>query len=75
MQINLLFVLGVICLLYCTSTITAQKNMKPNIIIIQVDDMGYDDLSINGNSFSRTPNIDSFSKEAVRFSNFFVKYL
>lgn len=45
---------------------------KPNIIIIQVDDMGYDDLSINGNKVSHTPNLDAFSEESVRFDNFMV---
>lgn len=43
---------------------------SPNILLIQVDDMGYDDLSINGNTVSHTPHLDAFSKEAVRFSNF-----
>ena len=44
----------------------------PNIIIIQTDDMGYDDLSINGNTVSHTPNLDAFSQTAVRFDNFMV---
>lgn len=53
-----------------TAPILFAQSAKPNILLIQVDDMGYDDLSINGNTVSHTPNIDAFSKEAVRFSNF-----
>jgi arylsulfatase A-like enzyme len=34
--------------------------------------MGYDDLSINGNTCSRTPNLDRFAESSVRFSNFMV---
>lgn len=46
------------------------QNQAPNILIIQTDDMGYDDLSVNGNLVSHTPNIDEFSQTAVRFDNF-----
>ena len=45
---------------------------QPNILIIQTDDLGYDDLSINGNTRSRTPNIDRLAESSVRFSNFMV---
>ncbi|MCP4786799.1 MAG: sulfatase-like hydrolase/transferase [Fuerstiella sp.] len=45
---------------------------QPNILIIQADDLGYDDLSINGNTRSRTPNIDRLAESSVRFSNFMV---
>lgn len=48
------------------------QDIKPNILIIQVDDMGYDDLAINGNIASKTPNLDDFAKESVRFDNFMV---
>lgn len=50
---------------------TAQ-NQQPNILIIQTDDMGYDDLSVHGNTISHTPNLDAFSESAVRFDNFMV---
>lgn len=46
------------------------QNSQPNVLIIQVDDMGFDDLSINGNTLSHTPNLDAFSESAVRFENF-----
>ena len=45
---------------------------QPNILLIIVDDMGYDDLSINGNTCSRTPNLERFAESSVWFSNFMV---
>jgi arylsulfatase A-like enzyme/beta-mannanase len=50
----------------------SKQSDSPNILLIQVDDMGYDDLSVNGNPISHTPNIDAFSETAVRFGNFMV---
>ena len=43
---------------------------KPNILFILIDDMGWMDLSCQGNKFVHTPNIDKFAKsgaEATRF--------
>lgn len=45
---------------------------QPNILLIQADDLGYDDLSINGNTCSSTPNLDQLAQSSVRFSNFMV---
>ncbi|WP_281612945.1 sulfatase-like hydrolase/transferase [Flammeovirga sp. SubArs3] len=49
-----------------------KKTDKPNILIIQMDDMGFDDLSGNGNTVSKTPNIDQLAKTSVKFNNFYV---
>ena len=58
-----------IVFLFGFSSIYCQEE-KPNFLLIQVDDMGYDDLSINGNTVSRTPNLDQLANESVRFGNF-----
>ena len=44
----------------------------PNIILIQADDLGWDDLRIHGNQIIETPNLDSLALESVRFSQFYV---
>jgi len=44
----------------------------PNIIIVITDDQGYGDLGCNGNPLIKTPNLDAFSKTAVRFSDYHV---
>ncbi|HKJ78490.1 MAG TPA: sulfatase-like hydrolase/transferase, partial [Prolixibacteraceae bacterium] len=53
-------------------THVSKQSDSPNILLIQVDDMGYDDLSVHGNTVSNTPNLDAFSESAVRFGNFMV---
>ena len=51
---------------------SASKDKKPNIIIIVTDDQGMGDLGYYGNKHIKTPTIDAFAKESVRFNNFFV---
>jgi arylsulfatase len=45
---------------------------KPNVILIITDDQGFGDLGCNGNPHVKTPNIDNFAKESVRFDEFLV---
>jgi arylsulfatase A len=44
---------------------------SPNIILIVSDDVGYGDLSMNGNPSYRTPNIDSLAYDGVYFNNYY----
>ncbi len=45
---------------------------RPDIIFILTDDQGYGDLSCHGNPILKTPNLDRFHDEAVRFTDFHV---
>ncbi|NOU36791.1 MAG: arylsulfatase [Kiritimatiellaceae bacterium] len=45
---------------------------QPNVILILTDDQGYGDLGCHGNAVVKTPHLDQFYKEAVRFTNFHV---
>jgi arylsulfatase A-like enzyme len=40
----------------------------PNVILILADDLGHNDISLNGNPLVRTPNIDSIAVGGVRFA-------
>ena len=40
---------------------------QPNIILINIDDMGWSDMSNNGSSFYETPNIDQLRTEGIWF--------
>lgn len=46
---------------------------RPNIILIVADDLGFNDISLNGggvaNGRVKTPNIDRIAKEGVNFTN------
>lgn len=51
------------------SSVHAQKQEKPNFLVILVDDFGWTDLGCYGSSFYETPNIDRLASEGVRFTN------
>lgn len=44
-------------------------SVRPNIIYIMADDLGYGDLSCHGATKFQTPNIDILAKEGIRFTD------
>ncbi|MCY1718777.1 arylsulfatase [Prolixibacteraceae bacterium Z1-6] len=50
----------------------SQSNTHPNVILIITDDQGYGDLGITGNPHVKTPVIDKFASENIRFNKFYV---
>ena len=46
-----------------------EEDIKPNVIFLLVDDMGWKDLACYGSSFYETPNIDRLAAMGVRFTN------
>lgn len=42
---------------------------KPNIVLINVDDLGWKDLGYMGSDYYETPNIDALAKEGMTFRN------
>lgn len=49
-----------------------KKETKPNIIVINCDDMGYGDLSCFGNPTIQTPNLDRMAIEGQKWTSFYV---
>src|SRR5437588_1786865 len=45
---------------------------RPNILVIVADDLGYGELSCQGNPEIPTPNIDSIARNGVRFTSGYV---
>ena len=63
-----LWLLGVSAVL----SATAADGPKPtNVIILFVDDMGYADIGPFGNKTLRTPHLDRFAQEGMRFTHFY----
>ena len=67
---NLLFVLTLMFVLACHGD--DLKKLKPNVVIILIDDMGYGDISCFGNKSIKTPNIDALADNGIRLTNFYV---
>lgn len=64
--------LGSIVLLISTVgpalSVNANQPKRPNVLLILVDDLGMHDLSIEGSTFYRSPNIDQFARSGMRFT-------
>src|SRR5258705_226064 len=63
-----------LCLLACLLTVAGAvaAERRPNIILVMPDDIGYGDYSCLGNPIIKTPAVDGFWKESVRFTDFHV---
>ena len=48
------------------------EELRPNVVLIFVDDLGYNDVSYNGATEIETPNIDRLAQEGIIFSNGYV---
>jgi len=54
------------------AAVSAAADRKPNILIIVADDLGYGELSCQGNPQIPTPHIDSLARSGVRFTSGYV---
>jgi arylsulfatase A-like enzyme len=45
---------------------------RPNIILINCDDLGYGDIGCYGSSRNRTPRLDAMAAEGARFTDFYM---
>ncbi|MDY8134170.1 sulfatase [Aquimarina sp. 2201CG5-10] len=71
-SVKIIFIL-LICVSYnsCNSIQknNVQKEVKPNILFILVDDLGWSDTSFMGNPVYETPNLDKLATEGVLFKD------
>ncbi|AXE20242.1 arylsulfatase [Runella rosea] len=63
---KLVYAFGVLVLF---SKIALGQAVRPNVIIIYADDLGYGDVSCYGAKKVATPNIDKLAKAGIRFTN------
>jgi arylsulfatase A len=51
--------------------IAQQPLAKPNVVVIQADDLGYGDLSAYGQTQFQTPSLDRLAREGIRFTQYY----
>ncbi|MBS1744713.1 MAG: arylsulfatase [Bacteroidetes bacterium] len=54
---------------FCLTINCFAQTQKPNVIIINADDLGYGDLSCYGATKIQTPNIDQLAAQGLQFTN------
>ncbi len=50
----------------------SNNNQKPNIILVNCDDLGYGDLGCYGSKLNSTPHLDKLADEGLRFTDFYM---
>ena len=55
-----------------SSIIHSANGVKPHILFVLVDDLGWSDVGFHGSKI-RTPNIDSLATEGVILDNYYVQ--
>lgn len=63
------FLVCFLCLFVGVAFAPAQE--RPNIVLVVVDDLRFDDFGAAGHPFSRTPNLDRLAHEGASFQNMF----
>ena len=66
-MIRLFIFINIFQLCICCSKKTSFEGL-PNIIFINIDDMGWNDVGFMGSKYYDTPNIDLLSKEGMVFT-------
>lgn len=66
---NILYTFFILLLISCKTNSKKNSIKKPNIVLINVDDLGWKDLGFMGSSYYETPNIDALAKQGLTFTN------
>ena len=54
---------------------SCQPDKRPNIILIMVDDLGYETIGVNGGTSYKTPNLDQMAANGIRFDHCYAQPL
>lgn len=71
-RLFLTFLMAFVCLAIVTSRAkAAAEAVRPNIVMILVDDLGYGDLSYMGATDLKSPHLDGLAARGMMFTNFY----
>jgi arylsulfatase A-like enzyme len=68
-MLRLLLAVLLVALLIHPARADEKKPIRPNVIFILADDLGWTDLGCQGSKFYETPNIDRLAKQGMRFTD------
>ncbi len=68
-RLPVLMLLAGVCL-QCRQPAATAESERPNVILINADDLGYGDVGAYGATMVRTPNMDRLAEEGMRFTDF-----
>jgi len=63
------FTLALLLACACVLELPAAAPARPNIVLVLADDLGYGDLACYGAKDVRTPHLDKFAAEGLRFTS------
>ena len=70
-QLYITLLTGLIFNTYYKPSNEIEQNLKPNFIVVFVDDMGYGDLGCYGHPTINTPNLDKMAYEGQKWTQFY----
>ncbi len=71
MRAAILLLAGMFLLPLNNRSVSAEPITRPNIVLIFVDDMGYGDIGPFGATQVKTPQLDKFAAEGMKFTSFY----
>lgn len=69
---RIIILIGIELLISINLSAQQKNNKTPNVILVITDDQGMGDLSAMGNPIIKTPYLDAFYGDAIRFTNYHV---
>jgi arylsulfatase A len=78
-QTPMRFHIALVCVLFVLTwhevACAASPKIKPNILLILADDLGYECLGVNGGESYKTPNLDKLAAGGMRFDHAYAQPL
>ena len=70
-----LLLLSILIIAHTACKIEEEKTVRPNVILIMADDLGYETINANGGTSYQTPAIDQMAAEGMRFEHCYAQPL